>query len=359
MRQTIIGFDSAWADNSPGGICSLTLDKGKIVEFLKPRLVRFSDAALFVQTAKNHSAYVLIALDQPTLVPNSSGIRPVERVAGAIVNRIGGGVQPTNTSKVSMFGRSAPIWSFLDTINARENPVVARNANQGVFLIEVFPALALPSLIPEIWQRKRAAKYNPVARNFSPLDWKLVTAGMADLAKKHGLVEIAETMSALNNIPAPRKGDQDKLDAVISLMIGYIWRYGDPEKSIVIGDEYNGYMVAPASSEIKKHLKASADRLQVAYNRDFAQDALRPAPEAITDPEPHIIATVLECKETIISSKVTERRQCPECGHRFSGKGWGGIDAYWRAHHQDILRYEDAWPLIRKGLKPSDLKHQK
>lgn len=119
MRQTIIGFDSAWADNSPGGICSLTLDKGKIVEFLKPRLVRFSDAALFVQTAKNHSAYVLIALDQPTLVPNSSGIRPVERVAGAIVNRIGGGVQPTNTPKVSMFGRSAPIWSF-SRYNKRE-----------------------------------------------------------------------------------------------------------------------------------------------------------------------------------------------------------------------------------------------
>jgi hypothetical protein len=42
-------------------------------------------------------------------------------------------------------------------------------------------------------------------------------------------------------------------------------------------------------------------------------------------------------------------KACPECGHRFQGKGWDGIDAHWRSAHKDLLPYELAWPLIRTG----------
>jgi hypothetical protein len=38
---------------------------------------------------------------------------------------------------------------------------------------------------------------------------------------------------------------------------------------------------------------------------------------------------------------------CPECGHVFSDYGWEGIDTHWRAHHEDIMSYENAWELIR------------
>ncbi len=44
------------------------------------------------------------------------------------------------------------------------------------------------------------------------------------------------------------------------------------------------------------------------------------------------------------SSKV-----CPVCGHTFQGKGWEGIDAHWRAKHEDIMPYGEAWPLLREG----------
>ena len=55
-------------------------------------------------------------------------------------------------------------------------------------------------------------------------------------------------------------------------------------------------------------------------------------------------AKTLEAAKTLASSKTLKK--CPECGHVFQGQGWGGIDAHWRAHHNDIMRYEDAWPLI-------------
>lgn len=44
---------------------------------------------------------------------------------------------------------------------------------------------------------------------------------------------------------------------------------------------------------------------------------------------------------------------CPECSRAFSGRGWSGIDAHWRAHHEDIMPYELAWDIIRRGGKPS------
>ena len=43
------------------------------------------------------------------------------------------------------------------------------------------------------------------------------------------------------------------------------------------------------------------------------------------------------------------QKVCPECGHRFRGNGWDGIDAHWRSQHESVLPYEIAWPLIQSG----------
>jgi pyruvate dehydrogenase complex dehydrogenase (E1) component len=40
---------------------------------------------------------------------------------------------------------------------------------------------------------------------------------------------------------------------------------------------------------------------------------------------------------------------CPECGHEFKGNGWDGIDAHWRAEHEAVMPYKDAWKLIKSG----------
>jgi hypothetical protein len=40
---------------------------------------------------------------------------------------------------------------------------------------------------------------------------------------------------------------------------------------------------------------------------------------------------------------------CPECHHVFQGKGWDGIDAHWKAKHETVMPYAEAWPLIRAG----------
>ena len=36
-------------------------------------------------------------------------------------------------------------------------------------------------------------------------------------------------------------------------------------------------------------------------------------------------------------------RTCPLCKHIFQGNGWDGIDAHWRAHHEEVMPYETFW----------------
>jgi hypothetical protein len=44
-----------------------------------------------------------------------------------------------------------------------------------------------------------------------------------------------------------------------------------------------------------------------------------------------------------------EKKVCPECGHVFKGNGWDGIDAHWKSKHDDVMPYEEAWPLLKGG----------
>ena len=159
QAETIIfGFDSAWTDNpkAPGAICAIAFDRRGRASFLSPRLVSFEQAHGFIEAKRSDFPLCLVALDQPTIVRNDRGSRPVDRVAASLVSFVGGGVQPANRSKGNMFGDDAPIWGFKRKLGAHEDPEAYRAAQAGLFLVEVFPALALPALNPVFGQRMGA-----------------------------------------------------------------------------------------------------------------------------------------------------------------------------------------------------------
>jgi len=39
----------------------------------------------------------------------------------------------------------------------------------------------------------------------------------------------------------------------------------------------------------------------------------------------------------------TQPRICPVCDHEFQGNGWDGIDAHWRAKHEELMPYQEFW----------------
>lgn len=42
-------------------------------------------------------------------------------------------------------------------------------------------------------------------------------------------------------------------------------------------------------------------------------------------------------------------KTCPECDKKFNGLGFTGVDAHWKAEHEQVMPYSEAWPLIRAG----------
>jgi hypothetical protein len=142
-----VGFDSAWADkiSVPGAICSVRFNGNGFTDFRPPEPRGFDGALDYIQSLRRPETPTLLALDQPTLVPNETGMRHVEKVVASLISWMGGGVQPANRG-LRLFRDDAPIRGFLTKLGATEDPEAARTAKRGLYLMEVFPALALASL---------------------------------------------------------------------------------------------------------------------------------------------------------------------------------------------------------------------
>jgi len=267
-HDLFIGFDSAWTDKAaaPGAICALEVDSTGAGVFHEPRLASFADALAFVHDLHDPDGFALVALDQPTIVPNLSGKRPVERAVSSLVGWLGGGVQPSNRGKRGMFCDASPIWPFLDRLAARQAPAEAREADAGLYLIEVFPALALPSIEPRFFGRLAAPKYNPARRTFRIEHWRAVAEAAADAFASLDFGEPGNWCRRVAAIERPSKSDQDRLDAMLCLLVALRWRRSPRRASLVLGSLDDGYMVAPASPAVRERLVRAARERRVAVD---------------------------------------------------------------------------------------------
>lgn len=266
MRICVIGFDSAWTDSAkvPGAICAVEIDASGSRSFLQPVLATFDQAIAFVKQQSARYELCLVAIDQPTIVNNLRGSRPVERVVATAISYVGGGVQPANRSKENMFGDDAPIWRFKSALNGSDDVETCNPNCKGLFIAEVFPAFSLLTFNSAFWGRKLAPKYNPVnKRMFKLSDWKSVATTLAKIARDEGLSGAAEWADQQAINPMPRKADQDRLDSLICALIGMRWVFGDRDENVMIGDLAEGYIISPCAAPIRKRLTEKAQQKAV------------------------------------------------------------------------------------------------
>ena len=267
--DTYIGFDSAWTDNqkAPGAICAVIIDRGKLVHFYPPGLASFEEALRFIDEVRSPVGVTLIALDQPTVVPNLDSMRPVEHAAASLISWLGGGVQPSNRGRVGMFSNDSPIWNFLARLGAIEVPENAREAQDGLYLMEVFPAIALASLCEGFFGRFAAPKYNPGRKKtFKAEDWVRVAEAAAGEFHALGCEDLVEWCHNAARIGNPVKADQDRLDSALCLWIALHWRLRPRNQSLLLGDLATGYMVMPASLNVREYLREPAQEHSVAMD---------------------------------------------------------------------------------------------
>ena len=274
MKEAFVGFDSAWAGMTPGAI-AYAIFQGDVLEWEElPQLASFPQAAAIINNLRGGCDDVLVAIDQPTIVPNQCSCRPVDRVAGSLMGGLRSGTQTASRKKENLFGNAAPVWQFISDIgypgysgtkdDGVHNPLVdfeaAKTATAGqTRLIEVYPALALPALEGGFMFRRSAARYNPVNGNFSLADWRCVCATVHNCARNAGLPQLSQWADGMVKLKSPRKPNQDKIDAAICLLIALWWRKARGDHGLtVIGDRASGYMVTPTSHETREIFQAAA-----------------------------------------------------------------------------------------------------
>ena len=266
-REAFIGFKSAWGDKKPGSIAWTSFSDRSLIKCGLPKPAFFDDAINVYNELRTCHDFLLIGIDQPTIVENYSGMRPVEKAVGSLIGKLGSGVQPANVKKSNLFGPNAPIRQFLANIDALQDPMTARVSQEGAYLIEVYAVLALTALEPEIMKRNEAARYNPErSKNFCLDDWRLVTQAVERQADKLNLPALSKWARSAANISSPQKQEQNKLDAVICLIVALQWRRAMRESVAMIGDLNSGYMITPVSTSTKTILKNSARERGVCYH---------------------------------------------------------------------------------------------
>ncbi len=261
----VVGFDSAWTVTNTGALAVLRATGEGLALAVPPAQCTF-DRARDLIAGLRAAGPVLVAIDQPLVVPNASSCRPVDRVAGSLISKRGGGVQPANTSRADMFGATAPIWRFLRELAPTSIDPRVRPSKPGeVWALEVFPALASVGLFPQI-QAGKLLKYNPAQRKtFRPGDWAALTRALVEIAGDLEIPAIATWAGRLAGA-RPTKQLQDEIDAVLCALIGLLIQFA-PATTCTVGDASTGYIVTPCPPALAPELQAAAARAGVACTR--------------------------------------------------------------------------------------------
>ena len=258
----LIGFDSAWTAHNSGAILGVRRwADGKFDELGPPQIVDYvqAEAVITKWQAELTPTATIVLLDQPTIVPNTRGQRPVENIVGCPVSLRYGGMQPASASREEMFGSAAPVWRFLNRFGGAANPTEPVAGNR---VFETYPVLALIALgwtLPDLSQQARPAgrmpKYNPERRKtFFLLDWQHVCERAHGAFQEHKLAGIAEWIDNAGRLLIPTKPDQDRLDACICLLVAL--HLAEGKDCLMVGNLESGYIVVPHSAMLHAELDA-------------------------------------------------------------------------------------------------------
>lgn len=263
MTTLLVGFDSAWTKTKSGAIIgALRLDDGRLAALGPPRTVNYVEAQKVVLAwqAEHVPSASLVLLDQPTIVVNAIGQRPVENIVASSVSRRRGGMQPANTSKKEMFGVDAPMWPFLSKFGGAADPFAPVAGNCVFETYPVLAAIALGWTVKDSRTSGRLPKYNPERkRTFSIGDWRHVCASISRSFQERGLVEVVRWVDDAGQNASPRKSDQDGVDACICLLVAV--RLADQKACLLVGDRESGYIVVPHNAELATELGERCQRV--------------------------------------------------------------------------------------------------
>lgn len=261
-----IGLDLAWGDKNPTG--GVVLDglgdpkSGATLVAMANNLGTDADILDFVRAHDDSGGGLLIGIDAPLLVPNESGKRPCETILSACLRKPEAGPHPANRTLLSNANgevRGERLTALLvASLNLTHTPYLDGLPVPPRAVFEVFPHPAHVALFgltktlkykarPKRTMETRLAEFRRYAQFLETLrhaDPPLFLPPGNDFWLRRDPAGLSRPLSRL-------KAHEDTLDALTCAYIAlYRYRWNDA-KCPVVGDLATGYIVTPASDEMR------------------------------------------------------------------------------------------------------------
>ncbi len=230
-RCTILGVDLAWGERNPDGLCVLRWESGAVrMEFSG---LTHGDAALLDWVGKEAGAgSVLVAMDAPIVLPNSTGMRPVDRLTHRYFAHQKCGCYPANQALCPRPGRIGQALRAAGFDLGWQSPRSAA---------EVYPH---PALVRWLGLKERIPyKKGPLTQRRE--HFAFLQAQLRQWAS-HEIPQLGQSPHFQELLAQPwSKPVEDRTDALVCALIGYWHVVHCGRRSQILGTREEGFLLLP------------------------------------------------------------------------------------------------------------------
>lgn len=238
--MNFLGIDLGWKTGA-SGLCCLTWQDNRLKLLDLDRRESIADILSWVDTFAPATNPAIIAVDAPTLIPNTTGMRLPDILTHKLFHRYHAACYPANlgrpfAQRTVEFGLSLEAKGFLHAATIEPQKL-------GRYQIEVFPHPAIVNLfgLERILKYKKGKLAERRSELIKLRDFILNC--LPTLQPKLNLTHLPEiplTGLAMKSV-------EDQLDSLICAYVGAYWWYWGLERNLVLGDRSTGYIVIPNS----------------------------------------------------------------------------------------------------------------
>lgn len=246
-----LGVDLGW-QSQPSGLCCLIWQNLQLQLLDLTRLTTIAEVLSWVDAWIEPGEPAIIAVDAPTLIANSTGMRLADRLAHKHFGRYHAGCYPANlgrpfAERTVAFGRSLEARGFMHA------PTIVPQ-QLGRYQIEVFPHPAIVHLfgLDRILKYKKGRLADRRTELIRYRDYSLTV--LPTLEPRISLINPTSATALLAEVPqqgAALKALEDQLDSLICAYVAAHWWYWGATRNLVLGPEtpesccIEGYIVVP------------------------------------------------------------------------------------------------------------------
>lgn len=225
------------------GLCCLQSGSDRLQILDLDRIEAIADILAWIDKFAPKNTKAIIAVDAPTIIPNTTGMRVPDKLAHKYFGRYHAGCYPANLNR-PFAERTVAFGISLESKGFAHAPTI-KPKKLDRYQIEVYPHPAIVNL----FKLDRILKYKKgkLADRKEELE-KLHRYIIEVLPTLEPALEINQLIAEFPPIQnmASLKAYEDKLDSVICAYVAAHWWYWGEEKNLVLGDRSTGYIVVPS-----------------------------------------------------------------------------------------------------------------